>query len=229
VALLPLAVKRRPRDHPAMRIEIPLYADFDEVDAVGPFEVLANAAKAVGDVEVALVGAHGPGEVVGGHGARFVCEAGLSDAADLVVVPGGGWRDSAGLGNPLGARREYDDGILPARLRDLHAAGAVMASVCTGGLLLGRAGLLRGRPATTHRACLDDLAATGALVDREARVVDDGDLLTCGGVTSGLDLALHLVEREWGDELAQRIARLMEHDRRGPVRRSAAAGSAAPA
>ena len=74
------------------------------------------------------------------------------------------------------------------------------------------------RPATTHRAALDHLAADGVDVDRDARVVDDGDLLTCGGVTSGLDLALHLVEREWGAELAAGIATLMEHERRGPIR-----------
>jgi transcriptional regulator GlxA family with amidase domain len=90
-------------------------------------------------------------------------------------------------------------------------------------MLLARAGITDGRPATTHRGCLDDLEATGALVDREARVVDDGDLLTCGGVTSGLDLALHLVEREWGADLAGKVAELMEHDRRGPVRVSAPA------
>jgi transcriptional regulator GlxA family with amidase domain len=210
-----------------MRIEIPLYDGFDEVDAIAPFEVLANAALAVPGLEVELVGAHGPGEVVAAHGARIVCATGLTETAGVVLVPGGGWR--AGLGTPQGARREYDAGVLPARLRELHDGGAVLASVCTGALLLGRGGILEGRPATTHRACLDDLAATGAVVDREARVVDDGDVLTCGGVTSGLDLAFHLVEREWGADLAQRIAELMEHRRRGPVRRSAAAGSAAPA
>ncbi len=89
-----------------------------------------------------------------------------------------------------------------------------MASVCTGAMLLARAGITDGRPATTHAAAFDHLAADGARVDREARVVDDGDLLTCGGVTSGLDLAFHLVEREWGGELADGIARLMEHERR---------------
>ncbi|MEJ7894797.1 MAG: DJ-1/PfpI family protein [Solirubrobacteraceae bacterium] len=195
-----------------MRIEIPVYADFDEVDAVGPFEVLANAAIAIEDLEVALVGAHGPGEIVASHGMRIVCAEGLSDAADLVLVPGGGWIRGGGV------RDEYDSGRLPERLRALHAAGAAMASVCTGAMILAKAGILDGRPATTHRAALDHLAADGVDVDRDARVVDDGDLLTCGGVTSGLDLALHLVEREWGADLAAGIATLMEHERRGPIR-----------
>jgi transcriptional regulator GlxA family with amidase domain len=194
-----------------MRIEIPLYDGFDEVDAIGPFEVLGNAAIARDGVSVELVGAHGPGEVVAAHGMRVVVDRGIGEA-DLVVVPGGGWRDLPGL--PRGARREYDDGRLSARLAELHAVGATIASVCTGAMLLAKAGLLEGRPATTHRAVLDDLRAEGAIVDGEARVVDDGDILTCGGVTSGLDLAFHLVEREWGAELASGIARLMEHERR---------------
>ncbi len=199
-------------DDPSMRIAIPIFDGFDEVDAVGPFEVLSNASLAVDGLDVAMVGAHGPGEVVAGHGLRVLCAEGLDRGADLVIVPGGGWIEGGGV------RDEYDSGRLPDRLRELHNGGTAMASVCTGALLLARAGITDGRAATTHRAALDDLAANGADVDRDARVVDDGDLLTCGGVTSGLDLALHLVEREWGAELATRIATLMEHERRGPIR-----------
>ena len=212
MAFLPLAGKRSGRHDGGMRIEIPVFDGFDEVDAVAPFEVLSNATYGVSDLAVALVGAHGPGEVVAAHGMRLVCEEGLSDRADLVLVPGGGWTRGGGV------RDEYDRGRLAARLRELRDGGAAFASVCTGAILLAQAGITAGRPATTHRAALDDLAAIGADVDREARVVDDGDLLTCGGVTSGLDLALHLVEREWGVELAEGIATFMEHERVGPVR-----------
>jgi transcriptional regulator GlxA family with amidase domain len=223
MASLPLARQGTRRDDAPMRIEIPLYEGFDEVDAIAPFEVLTNAAFAVDGVEVELVGAHGPGEVVAAHGARFVVERGLTGTAGLVLVPGGGWAASSNAGRPMGVRREHESGVLPARLRELRDGGAAMASVCTGAMLLAAAGITDGRPATTHRAALDDLEAAGALVDREARVVDDGDLLTCGGVTSGLDLALHLVAREWGEPLATRIATLMEHEPRGPVRVSAPA------
>lgn len=211
MAFLPLVGKRRPRDHRAMRIEIPLYPGFDEVDAIAPYEVLTNAARAVDGVEVELVGAYGPGEVLAGHGARLICDRELG-RPDLVLVPGGGWIRGGGV------RDAYADGRLAARLRDLRAGGTTMASVCTGALLLAQAGILEGRPATTHRAALDDLERHGALVDREARVVDDGDLLTCGGVTSGLDLALHLVGREWGAPLAEQVGRLMEHEPVGPIR-----------
>ena len=77
--------------------------------------------------------------------------------------------------------------------------------------------MLRGRPAVTHRSALDDLRRFGALVHPEARVVDDGDVLTSGGVTSGIDLALHLIELEHGRDAALREAARIEHDCRGPV------------
>jgi transcriptional regulator GlxA family with amidase domain len=80
-------------------------------------------------------------------------------------------------------------------------------------MLLARAGILDGRPAVTHHSALADLADSGADV-RDARFVDDGDVLTAGGVTSGIDLALHLVEREFGPAVADRVAREIEYDRR---------------
>ncbi len=209
MAFLPLACNRRRRDHAGMRIEIAVFEDFDEVDAIGPFEVLSNVSVMHPEVEVELVGAHGPGEIVAGHGMRLVCAEGMSERADLMVVPGGGWVRGGGV------RAQYEDGTLAERLRELHDGGMMMASVCTGGILLAQAGILAGRRCTTHGAALDHLASmTHADVDREARVVDDGDVLTCGGVTSGFDLAFHLVDRYWGEELADSIATLMEYERR---------------
>jgi transcriptional regulator GlxA family with amidase domain len=194
------------------RIEIAIYPGFDEVDAVGPFEVLSNVTHTHPELEVELVGGHGPDEIVAGHGMRVVTAKGMSDAADLIVIPGGGWVRGGGV------REQYEQRTLAERLHGLYNGGVAMASVCTGGILLAQAGILDGRPATTHHAALDHLAEMGADVDRQARVVDDGDVLTCGGVTSGLDLAFHLIDREWGAELAEQIATLMEHQRRGPVR-----------
>jgi transcriptional regulator GlxA family with amidase domain len=91
-------------------------------------------------------------------------------------------------------------------------------------MLLAESGLLRGRPATTHRTTLDQLPAYGAHVV-EARVVDDGQILTAAGVTAGLDLALWLVEREAGPDLADAVAAEIERDRIGPI----AFGPSAPA
>ncbi|HEV2812855.1 MAG TPA: DJ-1/PfpI family protein [Solirubrobacteraceae bacterium] len=191
-----------------MRIEIVLYDGFDELDAIGPFEVLRNAQTVVEDLDVVLVGAQGAGEVTASHGLRVAVDGGLTGGADLVLVPGGGWNDRA----PQGARAEAERGELPRRLVELHDGGARVGSVCTGGMLLAAAGLTKGRPATTHHGALDDLRASGAEVI-DARVVDDGDVITAGGVTSGIDLALYLVEREWGERLADGIAREMEFER----------------
>ena len=91
-----------------------------------------------------------------------------------------------------------------------------VATVCGGSLALAMAGLLEGRNAVTHVLGLDVLEATGVNVVR-ARVVDDGDLVTAGGVTSGLDLALHLLERSYGARVAIAVEKLFEYERRGTV------------
>jgi transcriptional regulator GlxA family with amidase domain len=86
-------------------------------------------------------------------------------------------------------------------------------------MLATAAGLTRGRPAVTHHGAIEDLRTAGAEVI-EARVVDDGDLVTAGGVTSGIDMALWLVERQFGAELADAVAAEIEHPRHGEVFRA---------
>ena len=195
-----------------MRIAVVIYDGFDEIDAVGPYEVFQNASRAGADVQVDLVTLEPAERVTASHGLVVEPQGELDGGYDLVVVPGGGWNDRAASG----AFAEAERGKLPSALADLHEGGAAVASVCTGGMLLSAAGLTRGRPATTHHSALEELASAGAeIVD--ARVVDDGDLVTSGGVTSGIDMALWLVEREWGNALADGIAGEMEHERRGPV------------
>jgi transcriptional regulator GlxA family with amidase domain len=196
-----------------VRIAILVFEGFDELDALGPYEVLRNAALGGADVETLLVTDQAAERVIGGHGLAVESQGALEDGTfDLVIVPGGGWNNRA----PAGARAEVERGTLPTQLRELHKGGAAIASVCTGGMLAGAAGITKGRPATTHHRALEDLRATGAEII-DARVVDDGDLLSCGGVTAGIDLALWIVEREWGKGLADGIAREMEHERQGPL------------
>jgi transcriptional regulator GlxA family with amidase domain len=96
-------------------------------------------------------------------------------------------------------------------------------------MLVAAAGLLNGRPAITHHAAIDDLREAGATVIEDARVVDDGDLLSAGGVTSGIDLALWIVERELGDRAAEAAARALEHVRVGAVWQRGALSPPAPA
>jgi transcriptional regulator GlxA family with amidase domain len=192
-----------------MLIEVILYDGFDELDALAPYEVVRNAEALGAPIRAELVGAHGAGTITASHGSRLVVERGLSGEADLVLVPGGGWNTRG----EVGAWGEVQRGSLPARLAELHAAGTLMASVCTGAMLLAAAGITSGRPAITHHHAIEDLRSSGAHVVA-ARVVDDGDLITAGGVTSGIDLALAVVERRGCLEVAAAVAREIEYERR---------------
>jgi transcriptional regulator GlxA family with amidase domain len=197
-----------------MRIDIALFDGFDELDALAPFEALRRAAELGADLQARLVALGPASEVTAFYGLRVAVEGALeaNPRPDLVIVPGGGWNHRG----PRGARAEAERGDLPAALARLHAQGAILAGVCTGAMLIASAGLLRGRAATTHHLALDELRAAGAEVIH-ARVVDDGDLITAGGVTSGLDLALWLVERFAAPAIATAVESRMEYERRGTV------------
>ena len=199
-----------------MRIHIPIFDGFDELDAVGPYEVFRTAARVGADCDVSLVTLTEQDVVTAAKGLRVVPDGVLpspdaADAPDLLVVPGGGWSDADG-----GVRREVDSGDLSAAIRAHYDAGAEVASVCTGAMLLERAGVLEGRPAVTHRSAIDDLRKRGVEV-LERRVVDAGRVVTAGGITSGIDLALHLLDREFDDDIAAAVAVELEHDRSDDV------------
>ncbi len=191
-----------------MIVDIIVFDGVDELDALGPLEVLRSAGRLGADVEVRLVTRLPQDLVTGRHGLQFRPDTTfVAGAADIVIATGGGW----GVRDETGAWGEVQRGDwLPLLAR---AAGhtRIMASVCTGAMLLAHAGVIGTRRATTHRSALDDLRATGATVVPE-RVVDDGDLVTAGGVTSGIDLALWLVQRELSPEVAARVARNLEHE-----------------
>ncbi|MFB6218906.1 MAG: DJ-1/PfpI family protein [Halobacteriaceae archaeon] len=191
--------------------EILCYDGMDELDAVGPHEVLANAADRGGPAPT-LRTVEAAERVTSRQGLRIDPDGTLSARPDLLVVPGGGW----GARDDVGAWGEAERGTLPAAIAARHDRGSTVAAVCTGAMLLAYGGLLDGRPAATHRGARDDLRERGADV-REARVVDDGDVLTAGGVTAGLDLALRVVERVCGADVAAEVAANMEYERRGPV------------
>jgi transcriptional regulator GlxA family with amidase domain len=204
-----------------MDIDVILFDGFDELDAIAPYEVLRNAEQAGADLHASLVGAQGAGVVTAAHGTVLGVERAPSESAGMLLVPGGGWND----GSPRGARAEVRRGELPALLARAHNGGSAIAAVCTGAMIVAAAGLTDGRPATTHHLAIDDLRASGARAV-DARVVDDGDLLTAGGVTSGIDLALWIVERVAGREIADAAAAEMEHTRVGEVWRAAGSHAA---
>lgn len=183
-----------------------MFDGFEDLDVFGPLTPLR-----LGGWDVVLVGVDGAGSVRSSAGVRI--EAAELTAPDVLVVPGGGWLDRAEQGAWTQAHRPETQDLLRASA----SSGVVLASVCTGALLLAVAGLLDGRPAVTNASALDDLAGYGAGVVADARVVDDGDRVTAGGLTAGLDLGIWFVERYSGRERAEAVARSMEYVPQGRV------------
>jgi transcriptional regulator GlxA family with amidase domain len=199
-----------------MRIEILLYHGFDELDGIAPFEVLRTAEEYGAEIHTVLVGADGAGTITASHGTRIRVDGGVTEAADMVLVPGGSWNSRG----ERGAWAEAQRGEVPGQITAAHARGARIASVCTGAMLVSTAGILDGRPATTHHSAIEDLRATAARVIDGARVVDDGDVMTAAGITSGIDLALHIVEQQAGAAIAAQVADEIEYERRFDVARA---------
>lgn len=194
-----------------MRIDIPIFDGFDELDAIGPYEVFQNADAGGGDFSARLVTRQPAAVITGSHGLGVVPHGVYAPGADMVLVPGGAWAAR----RQVGVWGEVQRGQWLPLLAQAAERSTLMASVCTGAMLLAHAGVIGSRRAGTHHSAWDDLAATGATVVRD-RVVDDGDLLSAGGVTSGLDLALWIVER-WGSvALADGVAAQMEYTRARP-------------
>jgi len=192
-----------------MDVAVLLFEGFDELDAVAPYEVFQTAAGMGSDLDVSMRTLVPDEGVTARHGLTVEPDDVLLGTPDLVVVPGGGWNDR----ESRGVWSEVENGTLPDRLDTLHEGGATIASVCTGAMLLAAAGLLDGRPATTHESAKDDLREDYPDVDvRDDRFVDDGTVLTAGGVTAGIDLALHVVERECSPGIAEQVAEEIEYD-----------------
>jgi transcriptional regulator GlxA family with amidase domain len=189
------------------RTQVLFFDGVDDLDPVGPLEILTAAGLPTNPVRPT---GH-PATIHTAHGLVIQVADELDQDAELVIVPGGGWRDDNG-----GVRAQAR-GPLPAQLADMNATGTVIASVCTGAMLLAAAGLLTDRPAVTNRIALDDLAQAGVQVHPDVRIVDDGDLITSGGPAAGLDLGIHLVGRFLGAEAARTAAARLEHDPVGPV------------
>jgi transcriptional regulator GlxA family with amidase domain len=183
-----------------MNAEILLFDGFDELDVFGPFEGLAD------EIDTAFVTLESAREATSARGIVVRAARRLGERPDILIVPGGGWLDHA----PHGARAEFERGDIPAAIAARHAAGTTVASVCTGALLLAAAGVLDGRRATTNPQALDDLRARGTVDVVEARVVDDGDVLSAGAPSCGLDLAIRLLERFGGPGSAEAAARELQ-------------------
>jgi transcriptional regulator GlxA family with amidase domain len=185
-----------------VKTQILIFEGLTALDAVGPYEVL----RSVPGWEVAFVG-KSRGEMRTDCGALGLsADLALQEAgeADIVLVPGG-----------AGNRPLLRDEEVLGWLRETDAKTKWTTSVCTGSLVLGAAGLLEGRRATGHWLYLEALREYGA-DPVGGRVVEDGKTITAAGVSAGIDMALHLVGREAGPEVAQAIQLAIEYDPQPP-------------
>jgi len=204
-----------------LTVQIVLFEGFDLLDAMAPYEVFSAASlHADRALSVRFVTAEGPRSVASGmNGLKIEASAGLNPRlAGIILVPGAaGDADGDGPDSvPAILGRAMNTEITDFMRQAFEQKDIVVATVCGGSLMLAMGGLLEGRRAVTHRLGMEVLGATGA-VPVPARVVDDGNLVTGGGVTSGLDVALYLVERELGPRIAHEVERLFEYERRGTV------------
>ncbi|MEU0882179.1 DJ-1/PfpI family protein [Lentzea sp. NPDC005914] len=191
-----------------MLAQVVLFDGFDPLDVIGPYETLT-----AGGIKGELVSAEGPREVPAGSNLlSFKATAQLDPNADLIIIPGAASTDNDEIFALLSKAAAT---LAPA----LSQAGTI-ATVCGGSLLLAMTGLVKGRNATTNHLGLQALESMGVNAIR-ARIVDDGDLVTAAGVSSGIDLGLYLVEREMGAQKALEIEALFAHERRGTVWRAA--------
>jgi transcriptional regulator GlxA family with amidase domain len=187
------------------RVAVLMFDDVEVLDFAGPFEVFGVARTMSGEFafEVFTVALE-QRLVVARNGLQVLPHVDVAQAGrvDVLVVPGG-----------MGTRREMRHDAMLDAVRAMSAAADLTLSVCTGALVLGAAGLLRGLAATTHYGALDELRALDCgVVLPEARVVDNGRVLTSAGVSAGIDAALHIVGRLIGDAAAAETARYMQYD-----------------
>ncbi|MBC3843572.1 DJ-1/PfpI family protein [Streptacidiphilus sp. 4-A2] len=193
------------------QIAIVLFPDVEELDAVGPWEVLSFWTRNFPEDGwgVYCVSAEG-GPVTCAKGLTVYAHHSMADmpAAEVLLHPGG-----------MGTRPQLKDPGHLEWVRRQRASVPLMTSVCTGSLVFAAAGLLAGRPATTHWASLDLLAELDPTIEvrAEDRFVDDGDVITSSGVSAGIDMALHLVSRLASVERARQVRRGIQYDPRPPV------------
>ena len=185
-----------------MRIAILIFDGLTALDAIGPYEVLSR----LPDARVSFVAKQAGTKRTDTGALGVQADVALSELAnpEIVLVPGG-----------EGNRPMMADEEVLAWLRDTHDGSTWTTSVCTGALVLGAAGILDGKRATTHWAYLDRLKEFGAEPVAE-RVVEDGKLITAAGVSAGIDMALTLASRIAGDKVAQAIQLGIEYDPKPP-------------
>jgi len=192
-------------------IGILLFDGVEELDAVGPYEVLAHWAQGYPQDGTAVSTLSFDGSPVrAAKGLTMTPDYSYAEAPalDVLVYPGG-----------QGTRAHIVDDAQLDWVRAQRATVPLMTSVCTGALVYAAAGLLAGRPATTYWECLGLLSELDPSIELrpDARFVDDGDIVTSAGVSAGIDMALHLVARLASEDRARQVRKGIQYDPEPPV------------
>lgn len=190
-----------------MKVAILVFPGVEEFDFVGFLEtlVVANRVKGRRYFETELVGTD-DGPIVCSGGVKVVPDRTLSQLKehDLLFVPGGGASSSTGVDLLMKNRQ------ILGRLEESYREGKKVWSVCTGALVLAKAGLLKGKRAVTHHAHLNKLRSFGVTVVQN-RTVTDGRVTSGAGISSSIDIGLLLVEQELGEGFKRRVQMRMEY------------------
>ncbi len=195
-------------------VAILLFNEIEVLDFAGPFEVFGVAGRHAGEspFHVFTVAERGP--VYARNGLSINPTYLLNDhpKADLIVVPGGGGFHPDGT--PYGSRREMDNPVVLNWIRRTAERAELVLSVCTGALLLAKAGLLDNLSATTHYLATDTLSklAPSTTILPDERYVDTGKIITSAGISAGIDMSLYVAGKLLGHETAAQTARYMQYD-----------------
>ncbi|WP_062052528.1 DJ-1/PfpI family protein [Bacillus sp. JCM 19034] len=204
-----------------MHIQIVLFDGFDLLDAIAPYEVFTAAAMYSNEtITVELVSAEGERMVTSGVNHLQIQASSELDLTHkgIILVPGasGSVLDNGPESIPVILQQAAETNLSHLLKEAIQKPDILLSTVCGGSLILAMSGLLEDRHVVTHHMGMELLSATNA-IPVNARVVDDRNLVTGGGVTSGLDVALYLVERELGPRIAHAVEQLFEYERRGTV------------
>jgi len=189
-------------DLPQLSVAFVLYPGFEILDTCGPYEMFGNLAGVVTSFTVA----EAPGVVTSAQHCRMVADYGFADcpAADMLLMPGG-----------IGTREEVENKAMLDWVRERTPAAEYVTAVCTGSAILAKAGVLDGKRATSNKMALSWVMEQGPHVEwvKQARWVEDGKFWTSSGVTAGMDMALALIERIYGAEIAKNLGVGTEYER----------------
>jgi transcriptional regulator GlxA family with amidase domain len=179
-----------------------LFPDLEELDLVGPWEMIAMWSKYAGGPEKYLMIAETAESVTCANGMILMPQASFNDAPqlDYLLIPGG-----------LGTRSQVKNDRLTAFVAAQAKNCRAVLSVCTGSFILQAAGLLSGKRATTHWLSLDHLRNLGDVEVVEKRFIIDGNIWTSSGVSAGIDLALEFIKHEAGEETAGKVQSFAEY------------------